>query len=164
MDSAQNTRTVSTTKVIGTTTDDLGHKTTVTETTTVTFSTAKNHEGEFLGATSQTAVHSGGAAGDVIAQSGQVSISQKEAAQGMGTRAFTDAQQSAVPNLLSQLASNFRWSWKDTGHTAAAVGLGALGVGCAIGEPCGVLAGVGAAAGVVEGGAAVKDALDEGGH
>jgi hypothetical protein len=109
---AQNTRTVSTTSVIGTTTDDLGNRTTVTQTTTATFSTAKNHEGEFLGATTQTAVHSGGAAGDVIAQSGQVSISQKEAVQGMGARAFTDAQQSARPSFAAQFgrvtAQDFR--------------------------------------------------------
>ena len=99
---ALNTRTVSTTKILGTTTDNLGNRTTVTETTTATFSTAKNHEGEFLSATTQTAVHSGGAAGDVIAQSGQVSISQKEAVQGMGARAFTDAQQSARPSFATQ--------------------------------------------------------------
>jgi len=99
---AQTTITVSTTKVIGTTTDDLGNKTTVTQTTSVTFSTAKDHEGKFLGATAQTAVHSGGAAGDVIAQSGQVPLSQKEAVQGMGARAFTDAQQSATPNFAQQ--------------------------------------------------------------
>ena len=42
------------------------------------------------------------------------------------------------------------------------VGLSALYATCAFAEPCGVLAGIGAGAGVVEGGAAVKDALDEG--
>ena len=93
---------MSTTRIIGTTTDDLGNRTTVTQTTSASFSTAKDHEGEFLGATTQTAVHSGGAAGDLIAQSGQVSISQKEAMQGMGARAFTDAQQNARPSFAAQ--------------------------------------------------------------
>jgi len=102
MSGAQNTKTVANTTIIGTSYDERGNKTTVSQTTTVTFSTAKGHEGEFLGATVQTSVHAGEVYDPVVAQSGQVSVSQKEAAQIMGSKAFTDAQQSAVPSGAQQ--------------------------------------------------------------
>jgi hypothetical protein len=103
---------VSTTSVIGTSCDNLGNKTTVSETTTVTFSTAKDQEGKFLGASIQTAVHGGEDYGPVIAQSGQVPVSEKEAVESMGARAFTDAEQSAKPSFAGQFgrvtAQDFR--------------------------------------------------------
>jgi hypothetical protein len=95
-DPAQTTKTVANTRVIGTSYDDMGNKTTVTQTTTVTFSTAKGHEGEFRDATIQTAVHAGEAYDRVVAQSGEVCVCVKSCKGGASWRYVEAAHNGAA--------------------------------------------------------------------
>jgi RHS repeat-associated protein len=106
--SDKDTATVSNTVVVGSHANDDGTTTTVTQTTTATFATAKGHEGEFLGAATQSAVTSTGPIGGgepvttTIATSTPARISLAEAIQAIGARALTDAQQRAVPSFAAQ--------------------------------------------------------------
>src|SRR5260370_24628985 len=105
---AQNTVTVARVDTIGTHANQDGTTTTVTQTTTATFSSASGREGEFLGATTQSTVTTTGTIGGgepvtlSTASSNLTSISKADAVKAIGSRAFTDAQQSAVPSFATQ--------------------------------------------------------------
>jgi RHS repeat-associated protein len=103
-----NTVTVTRVDTIGTHANQDGTTTTVTQTTTATFSTAKGHEGQFLGATTKSTVTITGPIGGgepvtlATASSKPLSISQGDAVKAIGSKAFADAQLSAVPSFAAQ--------------------------------------------------------------
>jgi RHS repeat-associated protein len=107
---AQNTSTVILTNTTTVTSAD-GKTTTTTNTyTSLTFSTEKGHEGEFKGATqySMTVVSSNGSSMPKITIGPDASISEKQAIGTVGTRAFNDARESALPSLATQFGGALR--------------------------------------------------------
>ena len=137
-----------------------------TTTKTASFSTEGPMAGTYLGTVTETTTMPGMLGNGPVQYESSSSTTHdlKEAVQTFGGNNIMTAQRMAGSYIYGVSDYSTSWSWKDTGHTAAAVGLGALGVGCAIGEPCGVIAGITAAAGVVEGVSAVNDAGNEGSH
>ena len=108
---AQSSVTIFHTETIGTHTNDDGSTTTVTQTTTATFSTERGHEGEFLGATTFSTVSISATCtgcNDEVTSSAATSISQKDAVKAIGTKAFTDAQESAKPSFAAQFGHQLK--------------------------------------------------------